>query len=217
MRTAAITMSRRALVSCVIALLMTLAALGGTQSAVAASGCPGTLATPFSAFGDLNQYWLATGGSFEGANSWWTFSGGAAIVAGNETFFVDGRTDARSLLIPPGGSATSPSFCVTTSSPLMRFFAKGGDGSSPLIVTEIAATTGGTGQVKKLASTAASAHVIGSVTGSLNWAPTAQIPLDPSIAQATGKGALYVQLSFSNPGTTAWQIDDVYVDPRKSN
>jgi hypothetical protein len=94
--------------------------LRDTQSAVAASGCPGTLATPFSGFGDLNQYWLVTGGSFENANIWWRLAGGAGIVPGTETFYVNGKTDASSLAIPPGGSATSPAFCVTTSSPLMR-------------------------------------------------------------------------------------------------
>ena len=47
-------------------------------------GCSGvTYTQPFAQWGDRNSYFLATGGSFEGSNSW-GLAGGAQVVAENE-------------------------------------------------------------------------------------------------------------------------------------
>jgi hypothetical protein len=201
---AAITTTRRALATCVV-LLGLLAGLGGTQNAVAASGCPGSLTTPFSGFGDTNQYMQAPGGSFEGSLSGWTLSGGSKITSGNEPFYVTSKKDSHSLTIPAGGSATTPPICLTVTSPLARFFAKGGNASSPLNVEVLQTTFLGAYQLP-LAQLAASS----------TWTATPQIYLYSNLtALASPSGTVNVQLRFSNPGTASWQIDDVYVDPWK--
>ena len=53
----------------------------------------------------------------------WTLSGGAKVVSGNEPFNVSGA-GSRSLYVPAGGTATSPTVCVGISEPSIRWFAK---------------------------------------------------------------------------------------------
>ncbi len=203
MATAAFTTPRRALALGVIALLSAIA-LSSAPGAIAAGGCPGSLTTPFLPWADSNQYWLAPGGTFE-TKSTWALAGGSAIGSGNETSYVNGKSDTHSLSIPAGGSATTPSICVTPQSPLMRFFAKGGNSTSALKVEVIAPTVFGTVQIK-----------VGSVAASSTWAPSAQIYfLTNLVALLSPDGTTSVKFRFSNPGTAAWQIDDVYVDPWK--
>ena len=204
MATAAFTTPRRVLAVGVIALLSALAALSSAPGAVAAGGCPGSLTTPFLPWGDANQYWLAPGGNFE-SNSTWALSGGSTVGSGNETFYVNSKNDTHSLSIPAGGSATTPSVCVTLVSPLMRFVAKGGNSTSPLNVEVIATTLSGITQVK-----------IESIAAHSTWALTPQIYLLANLlALANPDGTTSVKFRFSSPGTATWQIDDVYVDPWK--
>jgi hypothetical protein len=203
--TAAIITSRRALALFLMGLVATLALLSSTPNAIAAGGCPGSLTTPFLPWADSNHYWLAPGGSFEDSHSSWALTGGAAVGSGSETFFVGNTGDKHSLSIPAGGSATTPPICVTVVSPLMRFFAKGGNSASPLKVEVLATTPLGTAQLK-----------VASIPASATWAPTSQVYFLSNILALVGPGGTTsVKFRFSNPGTAAWQIDDVYVDPWK--
>src|SRR5438067_13310079 len=77
----------------------------------------------FSRWGDNNNYFLLTGGSFEGAQSW-VRSGGAGSVAGNESFYVHGSADQNSLSLPAGSSATSPAVCTSIYNPTLRLFVR---------------------------------------------------------------------------------------------
>ena len=120
-----------------VAASLVLAGTGATATTPAAS-CPGTIEYPFSGFGDANAYVLTPGGSFEGSNGW-TLTGGAAVVAGSESFGVHAASDSKSLSIPAGGSATSPATCVTKLDPTIRFFATGGSATSALQVDVFAA------------------------------------------------------------------------------
>ena len=74
--------------------------------------------------GDSTQYWLAPGGDFEAGSKSWSLSGGASLVSGNEPWKLAGSDDARSLVLPPGASATSPVVCVGIEHPAVRLFAK---------------------------------------------------------------------------------------------
>ena len=90
-----------------------------------ANGCPAqSLSKPFAAWGDTNKYFLAPGGAFESGNAAWTLGGGAKVVSGNEPFKVHGSGDSRSLSIPQGGVATSPTLCVGINDPSIRWFSK---------------------------------------------------------------------------------------------
>jgi hypothetical protein len=208
---AAITTSRRALAVCVVGLLGLLSAFGGMQRAVAATTtstitCPALWTTPFAPWKDMNSYWPAKNGGFEQTlGSDWSLGGGASVVSGNESFYVKSTSDSHSLSIPPGGSATFTPACVSTNSPTMRLFAKGGSTTSPLTISATVATASGNAKV-----------LLGSVPASTLWAPTPVIPLYQSLTGATlTNGYLTLQLHFTNNGSSSWQIDDVYVDPFK--
>src|SRR4029077_3650551 len=83
---------------------------------------PQTLVQPFLPWHDNSSYFLAPGGAFETTPVGWALSGGAQVVAGNEPSHVNAASDANSLSLPTGSSATSPQICVTIHSPNLRLF-----------------------------------------------------------------------------------------------
>ena len=93
---------------------------------IALASCPAQpVSTPFSQWGDNNNYFLVPGGSFEGTADQvgWTLSN-ASLTQGNEPFYVNDSGDSQSLTISGGGSATSPFFCVDNTMGSLRFFAQ---------------------------------------------------------------------------------------------
>ena len=75
----------------------------------------------FLQFGDSADYFLAPNGGLESGSTGWQLSK-AAVVTGNESFYVGSTSDSRSLAISRGGTAVSPSFCVGAEHPTFRFF-----------------------------------------------------------------------------------------------
>ena len=70
---------------------------------------------PFTSFGDNRDYVLAPDGSFDGTVTGWQVAGGAQIV----------QTDkGRSLQLPKGASAISPSMCLDLNFPNFRMYDK---------------------------------------------------------------------------------------------
>jgi hypothetical protein len=166
--------------------------------------CPGNVERPFLPWLDVAGYTLASGGDFEGRQSW-TLTG-AKVVRGNETFRVHGASDERSLAISGGGSATTPTICAGLGEPTLRFFAVGGDRKSRLDVEVVARTLLGTSTIP-----------IGSIAASDTWRPTLPLLILGNITGLTSLDGLTttVQLRFRAVGRATWQIDDVYVDPWK--
>jgi hypothetical protein len=155
---------------------------------------------------DPASYTLAPGGAFEDTTSW-QLTGGAKVVLGNEPFKVRRATDAKSLAIPAGATATSPAFCVGLGYPTLRFFATGGNLTSPLEVEAIYSTALGT-----------ITQPVGVVLARSTWSPT---PPQLLLANVTGLLALNgltsnIRLRFTALGGAGWRIDDVYVDPWKT-
>jgi hypothetical protein len=175
---------------------------------VALASCPAPpVSTPFSQWGDNNNYFLIPGGSFEGTPDQvgWTLSG-ASLTAGNEPFYVNSSSDGQSLTIAGGGSATSPFFCVDNTMTSLRFFAQQVSAGGGLRVTALVQTSDGV-------TTVPVAHLLdGSMPA---WAPT-----DPITGNTSGLSddqTLMVALQFTVRSPAAsWQIDDVYVDPYRS-
>ncbi len=163
--------------------------------------------TPFSQWGDNNDYFLAPGGSFEGTADQlgWTLSN-ATLSSGNEPFFVNDSGDSQSLTIAGGGSATSPFFCVDNTMSSLRFFAQQLSAGAGLRVQALVQTSSGV-------TTVPLARLVdGSVPA---WAPSAPIAADTS-SLADGQTVM-VALQFTVRASAAsWQIDDVYVDPYRS-
>src|SRR5690242_5282337 len=84
------------------------------------------LTQPFARYGDRASY--KSVGSFEGGTGGWVLNGGAKVVAGNESAYVGGAGDAKSLLLPSGASATTPEVCVGLDEPTLRFFTRKNSG-----------------------------------------------------------------------------------------
>lgn len=153
----------------------------------------------FAAWQDEGYYQLAPDGGLEEGGTGWTLAGGAALVAGNETSYLNSPSDAYSLSIPFGGSATSPRVCVDANTPSFRLMAvNSGAESSKLRVTVIyeLATTG-----TKTRNT--------DVRAEDEWEPTKPLQLD-----IDGEVERVARISFAprdEKGT--WQVDDLYIDP----
>src|SRR6185503_2800287 len=88
-------------------------------------GCGYAASNPFLRFLDPLPYTLAPDGGFEGGAAGWQLSGGARVVAGNESFMLSGP-GSKALQLPAGSSATSPPMCVGLLLPVVRFVTQGG-------------------------------------------------------------------------------------------
>lgn len=177
-----------------------------SSGVAAAASCPAPVTTtPFSQFGDTNNYFLVQGGSFEGSSlpAGWTASG-ASLTAGNEPFHVNSPSDSQSLTIQAGGSVTTSYTCIDSSMPSMRLFANQIAAGSDLKV-DLLVQTGPSPMVVPLADLANGSMPAWAPTGSLSALSGLTVPAGTTVQAA---------LRFSVPaGSGAWQIDDIYVDP----
>jgi hypothetical protein len=176
------------------------AGLLGTGSA---SYCDPYSFLAFKPWGDTANYMLTPGGSFEANTPSWKLSGGAKIVPGNEPFFIRAKGDSRSLYMPAGSSATTPTMCFAAGDWHMRFVGISRTKSSKLRVTVTVNSL--LGLVSILDG--------GTVSADGTWKPSPKVGL-----LLTNVGGLLttkaISLRFTaTSGTT--QIDDVYLDPFK--
>jgi hypothetical protein len=147
---------------------------------------------------------LLPGGSFESAPAGWQL-GRAGVVAGNEPWKVRAPGDSRSLSIPPETTVTSSTMCVGLDKPTLRFFARStGPRLSTLAVSVQFETS--LGLVLTLP--------IGVVTSG-EWAPTLPMTVLANLLPLLPNQQTPVRFRFTPVGAATWQIDDVYVDPRK--
>jgi len=191
------------------ALALFAAHVGGAATSPTVT-CPGISSTAFAQWGDQDQYTLAPNGDFEAANfataSGWTLTGGAAQIAGNESFGVHAKTDSHSLSLPAGATATTPSICVNVYDPTIRLFATGSAGSS-LAVSVIATLANGTVVTLPL----------GKLAPGATWAPTPAIYFFANLlALRSANGTANVQFRFTAAGNGV-KIDDLFLDPRKGH
>jgi hypothetical protein len=171
-----------------------------------AAGCPDQpLARTFQPWLDPAWYAAAPDGGLEAGAEGWTLGGGAAVVAGNEPFFVGDRGDARSLALPPGASATTPSVCIGVEHPTLRFFARNtGSSISTLGVSVVFRDL--LGQERALP--------VGSIVAGEEWAPTPVVPVLVNLLSLLGDQQVAFRFTALD-GRGEWTIDDVYVDPYK--
>jgi hypothetical protein len=192
------------------------AALPGTASAgllvASAPSCDnGATSKPFAAWGDDNSYFLAPGGNFETGAEGWTLNG-ARVVDDQEPWRVNRDNGTQALQIPAGRSVVSPTMCVGIEHPSMRFFAhRSGGGllaaTSQLVVTARVETS--LGVVVEVP-----VGTITALTNGTTWNRTpVQIVLASLLPLLPGEHTP-IQFRFAAVGSSAWVIDDVYVDPR---
>jgi len=175
---------------------------GADAGLLPGSGCNYPPAThPFAPWNDGASYSLMQGGSFENGAQGWTLAGGAAVVAGNESFHTAGSADSHSLSIPAASVAVTPPFCVNLTRPTFRFFvANSGSSSSRLRVKVVFRSLLG---------------ILGILDGGTISAGSSWQPSPVLLATLNAPlGSNSVQFTFV-PSDLAgsWRIDDVYVDP----
>ena len=185
----------------VLASMLAFAAFAGSAQACSSAGAK----TAFSAWGDQGSYVLAPDGGFEAGGQGWSLRGGAKVVPGNESYYLNSAADHSSLSLPAGSSAGSPPVCMAIDTPVFRMVARNtGDPSSQLRVTANYTLLG-------LVHT----QTVGTVTGGSAWAPTQ--PQSTVLTLSTIVGTLIpsaIEIRITPLDSKGqWQVDDLYVDP----
>jgi hypothetical protein len=160
---------------------------------------------PFAQFGDRANYRLVRGGTFESGTTAWQLSGGAKVVSGNESYRVNSAADGRSLVLPFGSRAVSPTVCVGLGEPTLRLFTKRNSGLLTTLLVEV--------QVETSLGLSAWLPVIPGDLGGSKWHPTVSMPLLVNLLPLLPGDRTPVRFRFSPLLFGSWQIDDVYVDP----
>jgi hypothetical protein len=177
-----------------------------TASAAQAVTCGYTGAEQvFRPWGDLSFYVLAPDGGFENGGSGWALNGGATAVDGNESFYLNDAADTKSLALPAGSSAVSPSVCMSIDTPTFRLLARNtGDPSSYLRV-EASYVLLGLLRTKTLST----------VKAGPTWAPAQTMSTVLTLSTIVGTltpSAIKIKITPVGSGGQ-WQIDDLYIDP----
>ena len=152
---------------------------------------------PFAQFGDNSAYFGFTNNGFESGTSGWAVTGGAYAGFGNEPWYVNG-SGSRSLVLPAGATATSPSFCINLLDPAVRMFARGANGGDLKVQVVFRGLTGNLLGILNY----------GDVSGSGAWAPTSRISSALALPLLTSSAQIRVTAASGS-----WQVDDAFVDP----
>jgi len=190
------------------ALTMTIGATSASAGILVKSApdcTPKPATQPFAPWGDSSQYNLAPGGSFEAGTQSWSLSGKASTVSGNEPWKVAGTSHSRSLKLPPGASATSPTICVGLEHPTIRFFAK----NDRLLLSTLS--------VEVITETSLGLTVavpVGVMLPSGQWKPSPKFLVVANLLPLLPGEHTPVRFRVTSIGTGTWSVDDFYVDPR---
>jgi hypothetical protein len=180
-------------------------AYAGPLVSSAASCEDQTLEQPFLPWADVASYVLAPAGTLEGDASAWSLSGDAAVVAGNEPYFVHGQGEESSLSLPAGSSATTAPMCVGIEHPTLRLFVRNA-GSPPSTLKVEVLFEDAAGNVQSA--------TLGAVPATAAWGPTPAMPIVVNLLTLLPGERTAVAFRFTPQGAGgAWRIDDVYVDP----
>ncbi|HRC08234.1 MAG TPA: hypothetical protein PLV41_08460, partial [Miltoncostaeales bacterium] len=164
-----------------------------------------TTTTPFKAWNDTNRYFVAPNGSFEAGTANWFLGGSASVVAENEPWKINGSLHARSMRLPSGASARVEKFCVNSDEDSIRFFFKRPSTVGAGLRVAIRVTSG--------VNVATNDYTVGG--GTAGWGVSERIML-PDIRDASGQQ--WVEITFFPTNTAAtWQIDDLMIDPWRTN
>jgi hypothetical protein len=195
------------------AALLAAAACFAAPAAAQAACDPVPTTKAFQPFGDSSDYFLANNGGFESGGAGWELTK-ASVVSGNESYFINGKGDTRSLSIAPGGRAVSSAFCVDTTRTGFRFFAQQAKSpASPNL--KVSLRWVGPDRVTRYVrvDTLAGSNYT-SWAPSRFWAPELAAQLFKRLG-FTAADTASVRLVFEadNVAGPAWRIDDLYIDP----
>lgn len=153
---------------------------------------------------DPAYYILNPGGDFENGAAGWSLNG-AKVVKGNESYYVGGSGDSRSLSVPRGSSPVSSTVCVGLDHPTVRLFARN-TGSLLSTLTVYVHFEDALGGVHSAP--------IGEVATTRSWQPTLPMVIGVNLLPLLPDDYTPVAFSFKASGGE-WTIDDFYVDPRR--
>jgi hypothetical protein len=170
-----------------------------------AAECDPDTSQVFRPWGDSAYYRLAPGGSFDSGPSW-SLSGGARVVSGNEPYRLVAGT--RSLSLPAGSTATSPTMCFAF-----------GDWHARFMVRNTGASTGRLEVDILVRSLLGVVSVLdgGTVRADGTWDPSPE--MSALLTNLGGLTSLTKAVSFrlQAKGTGAqFQVDNVFLDPFRS-
>lgn len=196
--------------SATAAALCMLVPAGSAQADTSSCGSA-NLSQPFLPWGDPAYYGLLPNGGFERQASAWSLDGGAQVVSGNEPFYVRRDGDSWALSLGDSGTAISDPVCANLQSPTLRLFAQ--NSGSPLSSLEVSVQfTDVLGQLQTVP--------VALVIAGSDWRPTTQIPVVVNLLSLPllSNGGTDVSFQFTPVGSGGdWTIDDVYLDPFKTN
>lgn len=156
---------------------------------------------PFKAWRDQANYVPAPGGSFEDGLAGWSARGAVSVVKDQEPWRVSGaKTDRSAVLLGPGSSLVSSSFCGGLEYPTVRLFAKATT-TSVAVASVTVRFTGRDGLLYSLP--------LGLITAGRDWQPTRSTLTLSGVPLLTGT-RLGVTVT---PLIGSIALDDVYVDP----
>lgn len=182
-------------------MMIALAVLAGSAHACVYSGA----AKVFSPWGDQRNYVLAPDGGFESDGAGWQLNGGASIDGENEVYHLNGAGDSKSLALPPGSSAVSPSICMSIDTPSFRLVARNtGDPSSQLRVEAVYTLLG-------LVRT----QTTGTLQAGSTWEPSQSVSTLLTLSTVVGTltpSSIEIRITPLD-SSGVWQVDDLYVDP----
>ena len=164
------------------------------------------LEQPFLPWLDPAQYTLAPSGTFEQGVGDWTLTGSAAVVNGNESYYVHADGENSSLSLPPGSKATSGAMCVGIEHPTLRFFARNSGSLLSTLKVEV---------LFENAAGGVHALPIGLLLSGGQWQPSLPLPIVVNLLPLLPGEKTAVAFRFGASGGN-WKIDDVYVDPYRS-
>ena len=194
-----------------VAVLATVA-FGGSAAPAQAAYCSFNYEQPFYAWSDYEWYGIAPGSSFPTSSkpTGWTFGNNAVVKAGGNPYRP--WSSDYSLYLPAGGYATTPAFCVDQYSPYSRMFAN--------TTTPNAAYAGGL-KVELIYTDAKTNKSVTTNVATLaqqsSWSPTEQFALvSGSVSPKwNSSGQATVKYKFTAINSTAWRIDDLFIDPKR--
>jgi hypothetical protein len=165
-----------------------------------------SLGQVFLPFSDIANYTVAPGGSAESAGDL-ILSGAASIVAGNEPYYVGDSSDASSLRLPSGSSATTGTMCVGIGHPTMRFFAKS-SGTNLFSSLRVDVNFNGILGLQRL--------TIGTVLPNGSWTLSPTYLVVANLLPLLPGNMTPASFSFTPQGAGTWTVDDIYVDPYRT-
>jgi hypothetical protein len=203
----------RSLVAPLAVVLLLLAVTASTSRAgvlvASAPNCDSqSLSQVFLPWLDVANYTAAPGGDFESNAAGWTLADGAGVTAGNESSSVGSTTDANSLALPAGSSATSAVMCVGLGHPDLRVFVRR-TGGTPLSTLRVDVNfEDAAGDVQTL--------TVGHLPGGSSWSLSPQVLVVANLLPLLPNNMTPVSFTFA-PDSGSFAIDDLYVDPWRGN